>query len=249
MKIVLFLLLLALGASALNVSPLFSQNACIVIGASDEARCKTPVPENSTFAIASETQVVFSRIDDAIRYCPFSPTLVEFSGVVVSEGNITYPKEDDLIIRGVLDENEEPAVFVGLTNLRARFPSSTIKLQNFVAAGCDTEEPVFAGSRAHEGCLVERTVVISNVAFNYYTGERVLCQVSYSGDAYFEVTDTAFYEIQHAAIQLYGTQPYKIHDNFFWNCGYAGTACVLIANEGDDYTPGEIYNNTFYQDD
>ncbi len=249
MKLLLLVLLGALCVSAIEIDPRFSQNACIVIGNDDyNITCAIDdsyAPSEFPTQLPGTNQLIYDSIDDAIRFCPFSPALIEFSGIVRSLGNVTYSNNKDLIIRGLDVQPGVPAVVVGLSALHIVGEDVTIKMENFMAEGCETENSFFIGSQTHPGCIVERSVVIDNVAFNHYSGPRLLCQRSYFGHGYFEVTNSAFFYISGQAIGLFGSQPYSIHDNYFYWCGSETAACIMISTDPGQQTPEQqdLYNN------
>lgn len=228
MKFLVLLLACVLGAAA--VDPRFSHKSCIVIGEVHGSVCEQGLGEvkaDPLFNFISEDQIVFNNIDDAITYCPFTPALVEVMGVVRSRGDVSHPN-NHLIIKGVANEFGMPASIVGLTGLRVGDEGAIVELKDFVAEGCNTEKGIFSENHLVQGCLVERSLLVNNVAFNYYNGPRVLCQVSFNNRIYLEVVNSGFFEVQQTAIEVIGGQTYKLNDNFYRECGSESKPCVVI---------------------
>lgn len=247
MKIIIVLVLLcALGACAIEFSP----NSCVVIGESGPAQCDHELPPvDDTYTVIDENRLLFTNIDDAIANCPYSPALIEFSGTVYSRGNVSHGKNPDLVIRGVRDDYDQPATVVGLTGLRVADMNAVIKMENFVAEGCHTQESLFSGSLVLHGCLIERSFIIDNVAFNRYDGPHVICQISYHGNSYAEISYSAFFDIPQLAIKLVDANVYNIHDNYFSNCGSENTAVVYLGlRNNTDPQSSAFFNNRISND-
>lgn len=108
--------------------PRFSDNACIIIQDFTVVNCTyvqflvdepaTPeenpcpgYPVESTTGVVDGSQTIYTRIEDAIRYCPYTPALIEFIGTlyVSNVSQLVYNGTGNLIIRGVSQTTYIPA--------------------------------------------------------------------------------------------------------------------------------------------
>lgn len=100
--------------------PRFDPNSCVVIEDFTVVNCtfvqflvnepttpeENPCPGygiQTTPAIVNGTQIIYGRIEDAIKNCPFDPVLIEFIGTlyITNVSELVYNGTRDLIIRGI----------------------------------------------------------------------------------------------------------------------------------------------------
>lgn len=129
--------------------PRFSPNACVVISDFTVINCSIVenllyVDNTSTTAddlpcpgygvqevapIVDGSQIIYGRIEDAIRYCPFTPALIEFIGTlyVTNVSQLVYNRSADLIIRGVSQTTYVPPQNVtGLVAVNVTYFNETL---------------------------------------------------------------------------------------------------------------------------
>lgn len=126
--------------------PRFSDNACVIISDFTVINCtyvqflveepttpeENPCPGygvQSTTGVVDGAQVIYTRIEDAIRYCPYTPALIEFIGTIyvsnVSE--LVYNGTGNLIIRGVSQTTYIPPTNItGLVAVNVTYFNATL---------------------------------------------------------------------------------------------------------------------------
>lgn len=224
----IFLLALCACVAVATFDERFSSNSCIVIGQPESSSaCENHlmrITNESSSTSSDDTQIFFTRFEDAVAKCPFSPILIEIAETVHVHNPVSFDRPDHYIIQGHTSFLNHRAALVGLSNIDVARDVQSITLFDLELNGCDTALPLFTAG--DEDCLADHSVFVLGSIIHHYTTAKVICLV---GGEFFITSSTLAYTPHHA-IWLSATKSINVLDNQFLNCGNSDEACVYFTN-------------------
>lgn len=229
----------------------FSENSCIVLREFVAPSCSgvDEVQDLRHLYALNETQLVFPTLEDAIKYCPYSPALIEFTGTLyVNESAVLkYHGTSDIIFRGVSQflgpDYELDAVMIGFKDLYISEHGVGVKFQNFDMHGCGTSANLFANYE--NGCIVDHSLSVDFMFFTNFTTESLICQIGSLPSTTFELTNSAFSHIPNRAVEVRNSAKIDIRNNGFVKCGNENDSCIFTSVDNSSDTEFIISDNQF----